>query len=326
MSRFSSLIDEVADQKNHSLSDVLLKAKVLASRLRSRKFRRWIDSEINGYTRGEELPEYRVVEATLEGIFEGCFGSWKKTQLATYHLEADLRKVFDTDAIPNGISFIEDLINGEGEIGKWMDGRIVNHFRVNGTQISDMILNRVFKKVARHSFVELLNSVRSTLLDFLLELREKYPELDNDDASAVSEGDVDEVVDRRVFHNCTVIEDSVMRDSFQAGQAGAMGPNAKAEKMTFIQVLRDAIGDCSLAELAKELERLRLTMLAEAKNAEQDAAVASVAEAEVAAKSGDAKGVLGHLKNAGRWALDAATSIGTAVAAKAIEKAMGLET
>jgi hypothetical protein len=39
MSKFSELIDEVADQKSHSLSDVLLKAKVLAHRLKSRKFR-----------------------------------------------------------------------------------------------------------------------------------------------------------------------------------------------------------------------------------------------------------------------------------------------
>lgn len=47
-SKFSQLIEDVADQKNHSLSDVLLKAKVLAHRLKSRNFRQWVNLEING--------------------------------------------------------------------------------------------------------------------------------------------------------------------------------------------------------------------------------------------------------------------------------------
>ena len=67
MTRFSQLIDEVADQKNHSLSDVLLKAKVLAYRLPSRKFRQWVKSEIDGYDEKTSLPTYRVVGARQDG-------------------------------------------------------------------------------------------------------------------------------------------------------------------------------------------------------------------------------------------------------------------
>lgn len=101
-----------------------------------------------------------------------------------------------------------------------------------------------------------------------------------------------------------------------------MGPGAKAEN--FVQILRDAIGNNSLADLANDLERLRTAMLTESKTVDQDQAVAAIAEAEAAAKKGDAKGVFAFLKSAGSWALDVATKIGTAVAASAIAKSMSL--
>lgn len=48
-------------------------------------------------------------------------------------------------------------------------------------------------------------------------------------------------------------------------------------------------------------------------------AIASIANAEKSAKSGDATGAFTHLKSAGKWALDTAAKIGVPVAAKAIE-------
>lgn len=94
--------------------------------------------------------------------------------------------------------------------------------------------------------------------------------------------------------------------------------------MSFVQILREGIGDNSLADLASDLDKLRNVLLCESKSTDQDAAVAALAEAEAAARKGDAKIVLGSLKAAGKLALDTATKIGTAVAAKAIATSMGL--
>jgi hypothetical protein len=328
MSRFSQLIDEVADQKNHSLSDVLLKAKVLSRQLPGRKFRQWIDSEINGYSSKKNVPEYRVVSARLYGDFAGLLSSRvTNVPISTSHLDEDIRKTLENEPIANGVSYIEDMLNPtDGQIGKSLGGEVVNFLRKYGMKIDGMILNFVRKSIARPSLVELLSGVRSRLLDFLLEVRERYPELDKNDeaANGVSAIEIDAAVDRKVYQNCTVFEGAEMRDIYQAGQAGAMGPGAKAEKINFVQILRDAIGDNSLADLANDLERLRTAMLSESKNADQDEAVAAVAEAEAAAKKGDAKSVFAFLKRAGNWAMDVATKIGTAVAGKAIEKSMGL--
>jgi hypothetical protein len=327
MSRFSQLIDEVADQRNHSLSDVLLKAKVLAHRLRSRKFREWINSEIDGYSDGSELPDYRIVSATLLGEFNGYFHSrYKNVPLSTSFLEPKVREFLETEPMSPGVAYIEDLVSKDGRIGKSLDIAVVSYLRVHGVQIEDMILNHVEKTVAKSELMALLASIRSRLLDFLLELRDKYPDLDQDEDAPprIPEAVIDSAMARRVYNNCTVLEGGDMRDNYQAGQAGAMGPNAKAENMNFVQILRETIGERSLAELAADLERLRAAMLTESKTAEQDEAVGAIAQAEDAAKKGDAKGVLGFLRKAGQWAFDVATKIGTSVASKAIEKSMGM--
>ena len=57
---------------------------------------------------------------------------------------------------------------------------------------------------------------------------------------------------------------------------------------------------------------------------EHDLAIASVGAAEIAANNQDGEAALNRLKAAGKWALEMATNVGTTVAVKAIESAMGL--
>ncbi|MFC1890293.1 hypothetical protein ACFL4G_11115 [Thermodesulfobacteriota bacterium] len=124
---------------------------------------------------------------------------------------------------------------------------------------------------------------------------------------------------RRVF-----VEELVMGDKYQAGQAGAMGPGAQASHMTFNQIWAATKDQIDLSSLAAELSQLREAMKADASEPEEDIAVGAIAQAENAANAGNGPTALEHLKNAGKWALDCATKIGTTVAAAAIKAAMGL--
>lgn len=108
------------------------------------------------------------------------------------------------------------------------------------------------------------------------------------------------------------------------GQVGAVGPNAKAESNTFNQAWQQAAADLDLTTLAAELATLRASMRQQATEIEHDQAIASIGSAEGAAKKKDGSSALGHLKSAGLWAFDVATKIGTTVAAKAIQTAIGL--
>ena len=86
----------------------------------------------------------------------------------------------------------------------------------------------------------------------------------------------------------------------------------------------DKIEQVDLAELAKELEELRSLLRGQAMSDSHVRAVAEVAQAEVAARSGDRNETLVHLRVAGTWALDEATRIGARTAVQALRAALGL--
>lgn len=113
-------------------------------------------------------------------------------------------------------------------------------------------------------------------------------------------------------------------DTYSAGQAGAMGPDAHAHDMTFQQVWNQNQASIDLPRLSSELGRLREAMRAQPSGLDQDAALGSVALAERAAEKGDGPSALRHLKSAGKWALKVSEQIGVRVAAAALKAAMEL--
>jgi hypothetical protein len=110
--------------------------------------------------------------------------------------------------------------------------------------------------------------------------------------------------------------------SNMSGQIGAVGRNAHTEGSSFSQHWEQMTHEFDLTAVATELGTLRRELRKEATEIEQDKAVASVGAAEAAAKNKDGPAALKHLKEAGSWAFDVATKIGTTVAAKMIESSL----
>ena len=79
-----------------------------------------------------------------------------------------------------------------------------------------------------------------------------------------------------------------------------------------------------LVALSRELRTLKAHLQVEAKETAHYQSLSSIAAAEDSAKANDESNTLKHLKAAGKWTLDAATKIGTSVAAKAIEGMLNL--
>jgi hypothetical protein len=117
-------------------------------------------------------------------------------------------------------------------------------------------------------------------------------------------------------------EGDVMRDKYEAGQAGAQGPLAHAHDMTFNQIWDHAEENIDLRILAEELEKLRHELRNSATSPEDDAKIGAIASAELEAKKGDGPKALSALAKAGKWAFDAATQIGVQVAAEALKLAL----
>jgi hypothetical protein len=124
------------------------------------------------------------------------------------------------------------------------------------------------------------------------------------------------------------VQEVVMGDKYVAsGQTGAVGPNAHVHHVNFQQMwtsFSGAEGCDDLSALGAELERLRQHLRAEARSREQDGEVVEIGAAATAAEEGDGPKALSHLAKVGKWALGAATAIGTGLAAAAIKTAVGM--
>ena len=120
------------------------------------------------------------------------------------------------------------------------------------------------------------------------------------------------------------IQGDVVGDRYAVGQAGAVGPQAKAENIHFQQVWQQSPPGLDVAQLADELKLLRSHLRQVADTPEEDESVAAISKAQAAASEGDGVGAMQHLRHAGKWALDGATAIGTSIAVAAIKAALGI--
>ena len=68
-------IQESIVQEGSDLGSILLKLRLLASRLGSNLLEEWVKRESEGYPKEIEVPPYRIVPASYRGTFSGPFGS-----------------------------------------------------------------------------------------------------------------------------------------------------------------------------------------------------------------------------------------------------------
>ena len=111
-------------------------------------------------------------------------------------------------------------------------------------------------------------------------------------------------------------------DTYNVGQGVGVGRNVTMNNTVVNQTQGSEKLD--LPALADQLAQLRAELKKQATEPDHDVAVGAVAAAESAAKKGDEKSVLDHLKTAGQWVLDIGVKIGVPIAVEAIKKASGL--
>ena len=90
------------------ISDILRKAKILASQLKNKEFKRWIDAELKGYDNVDNLPDYRKVAPVNLGTFSGPFGKTVKSCPIPVSLLPDgIRKFAESSLFTSGIKELE---------------------------------------------------------------------------------------------------------------------------------------------------------------------------------------------------------------------------
>lgn len=189
MSLISDLITEVVDSSS-DLSQVLRKAKVLASELRSEELRAWSEAELNGYKDQEGLPDYRVSGGTNFGNFVGSWGRRATIPIPLLNLPKLLRQTKSKLELQEGAAALQKMMSSETDYQEqWNPDAVA---AVANDVLSDMTMISAWMAIPKARIAAVLDAIRNRLLSFLLELKEKHPGVDAADADlkSISKEDV----------------------------------------------------------------------------------------------------------------------------------------
>lgn len=108
MKLLNDLIETLSSEKP-SLTDALMKTKVLLHKIGGKDLAEWVSQEVNGYPEHAVLPEYRIIHAGVRGNAANI--AWKFTHhpLPTHHLKPEIRKRFEELDMRESIAGVERL-------------------------------------------------------------------------------------------------------------------------------------------------------------------------------------------------------------------------
>lgn len=175
MKIIDELISKISEE-GISITDILIRTKVLAFQLKNEKLKVWIDNELNGYKSASELPHYRVLHCEIMGTISNGFQRASNYPIPLIGLEDDMAKQMKTFNLFQSISAIDImLLKGDNakmimNISPDFYGYLSKDFD-NGFQIE--IARR---EISKTQIIQVLTAVKSKLLDFLLELNDAFGE------------------------------------------------------------------------------------------------------------------------------------------------------
>jgi hypothetical protein len=111
-----SLLQEIQAaviQDGTEIGPILLKLRLLASRLGSAPLEEWVKHESEGYPDDSPLPDYRIIHVSYTGTFSGPFGSGvNNAPIPSYLIEKFAGKRWTHDEMRQSIAGLDELVKG----------------------------------------------------------------------------------------------------------------------------------------------------------------------------------------------------------------------
>lgn len=173
-----TLLEEIQNDAIDASSDLgtlLRKCKLLAARLGSQPLEDWLLWESNGYPGDVDVPGYRIWPLEVKGHFVGPFGSeTRNAPIPNACLPKEVRKLYERYECRQSIASIEALLESSKKgIVQASTGDLA--FALSTNVIQDQNCVQAWAEFSNGRLVELVNSVRNRLLDFVLAVWKEHP-------------------------------------------------------------------------------------------------------------------------------------------------------
>jgi hypothetical protein len=162
-----SELQELAANGNTSISELIRKARMVATKLKLSEFNEWLGHELHGYPSNAKVPDYRVIDGDLRAR------NPVNGVLMPIRFDAELTEKISRVEILQPIGTLEDLLNAEAE-----------SLQVPLTPRELQFVHRLmddfhrswvlpFRLVSPTQVTTIVDGVRNRILDWALELESK---------------------------------------------------------------------------------------------------------------------------------------------------------
>lgn len=170
MNLLNEIIEALSSQSG-SLTDALLKTKVLLHKIGHQELVEWVNNELNGYPNDDSLPEYRLLPAQV--LVNASNRAYQVTShpIPLGHLTTEQRESLETAKMRDSLAVLEKLVEKRGNLTASIPmeaNSLLGHGLANG-----YVIQQAWCQIGHASVAQIFVQVRSRLLDFVLGLRDQ---------------------------------------------------------------------------------------------------------------------------------------------------------
>ncbi|MCY4460335.1 MAG: hypothetical protein OXC26_08055 [Albidovulum sp.] len=157
------------------VGSVLLKLRVLASKLDADILEEWVHHETEGYPTDAWIPDYRIAQITYTGTFTDIAKQINNVSIPSHLIEKFAGKKWVTYEIRDGLPFIDSRLENNGKDG---------NFAIDSSNLKLILQDKIYvgmaiveisNRIDTGAFTRIQHAVRAKTLDFALKLEKQVP-------------------------------------------------------------------------------------------------------------------------------------------------------
>ena len=202
MKLLEDIIESVTVSKE-PVSDILRRCLVLAFKLKNETLKAWVEHELNGYGNTLDLPEYRRSAGVAKGLFPGGYGAELRDQpLAASILKPEHQHFANEIRLAQPIAAYEGAKNEQNAALPWPADLVAMY---QSKFIEHYALNRAWMEIPGSVFTGLIDTVRTRILSFVLEIQAALPENNEKAIDKIEPATIERLVQVTIFGGNNVI-------------------------------------------------------------------------------------------------------------------------
>lgn len=201
-------IIEILSSEEGSLTESLLKTKVLLHKIGKKELVNWVNWELNGYSNEEDVPEYRILNAEILADVSNGVYRYSSHPIPLMHLKETWVDKFTTFKVKDSLSVLEEFARKTEKSGGLISRIPMEANGVLGEKLSGgYFIQTAWSQIDVTNLKSIFTQVRSRLLDFILSLDDGFSDDLTDDEAKEQAKKIDtaSVFKNAIFGNNTTI-------------------------------------------------------------------------------------------------------------------------